>query len=145
MLRITVELWPGGHEQRRRTIATASIGRVHDGAFADYQATLSEELLGEVGDVALVRGYPRWSASVWDLVARGIAVALNNGAEVLPARPTLPVVQVHVSGDGVRYVWLGEIPEPAGTFFRHRLYGSTDPQPGCAYPHDREHFLGGGR
>lgn len=70
MLKVTVELWPGGRESGRRVIATADIGRIRDGAFADYRVRLEEQLLNGVGDEAVVADYPRWSASVCDLVAR---------------------------------------------------------------------------
>ena len=77
MLRVTVELWPGGRESGRRVLATADIARIKSGAHADYEVDLREELLGDVGDTATVREYPRWSASVWDLVGRCIAAALQ--------------------------------------------------------------------
>ncbi len=95
MLRITVELWPSGRESGCRVIATADIGRIQNGAHADYEVRLDESPLGNVGDVATVREYPRWSASMWDLVARCIAAALSSGREELPPRPVLPEVPVH--------------------------------------------------
>ncbi|SIT46209.1 hypothetical protein BN2475_630052 [Paraburkholderia ribeironis] len=55
MLRATVELWPGGRESRRRVIATAKIGRVKNGALADYEIALKEDPLDTVGDIAVVR------------------------------------------------------------------------------------------
>nr|WP_244112486.1 hypothetical protein [Burkholderia gladioli] len=151
MLRVIVALWPGGRESSKRVIATADIGRVRSGAHADYQVHLEEGLLGDVGDIATVREYPRWSASVWDLVARCIAAGLNGGKEELPERPTLPSVPVHLS-DGLRYVRLREIPEPAQTLLRRRMAYSTcpvideDPEPmGCAYASDWEDLLRGWR
>jgi hypothetical protein len=152
MLRVTVELWPGGRESGRRVIATADIGRVKDGALADYKVDLEEKLLGYVGDTATVHSYPRWSASVWDLVARCIAAALNGGREELPPRPVLPEVPVHTSAGGRRYVRLREIPEPARTFFRRNIANSgrpmveDDPEPmDCAWAHDFQDFLEGQR
>ncbi|WP_231892069.1 hypothetical protein [Burkholderia sp. MSMB1589WGS] len=149
MLRVTVELWPDGRESGRRVIATADIGRVADGVHADYEARLTESPIGSVG-TGHVRAYPRWSASIWDLVARSIAAALGGNADEMPPRPALPDVPVHIS-DGLRYVRLREIPEPARTFFRRRIEGSTrpviadDPEPmDCAYVWDWEGFLGGG-
>ena len=151
MLRVTVELWPGGREAGKRVIATADIGRIKDGAHADYEVRLEEGSLGDVGDGAVVREYPRWSASVWDLVARCIAASLNGGREDLPSRPTLPEVPVHDSG-GLQYVRLREIPEPARTYFQRRIVNSTrpmvsdDPEPmDCAYVWDWAAFLGGRR
>lgn len=149
MLKITVELWPGGRESGRRVLATADIARIRSGPHADYDVTLQEDVLGEVGTGAL-RGYPRFAASVWDLVARSIAAALS-GSEELPPRPLSPRVPVHWSGD-VPYVRMREIPEPAGTLFRKNMRSSTmpvieeDAEPmGCAYAWDFEAFLAGHR
>jgi predicted house-cleaning noncanonical NTP pyrophosphatase (MazG superfamily) len=146
MLRITVELWPGGRESGKRVIAIADIARVKDGAQADYEVELQEKLLESVGEIAHVRNYPRWSASVWDLVGRCITAALNGGKEELPPRPITPDVPVHVrSSDGMRYVRFDEIPEPARTFFGHNLDGSSIPAHDCAYAHDWHDFLNGYR
>lgn len=151
MLRVTVELWAGGLESARRVIATADIGRKKNGAYADYEVRLEEGSLGDVGDEAVVREYPRWSASVWDLVGRCIATALNGGREQLPERPVLPEVPVHTSGT-VRYVRLREIPEPARTSFRRNIANSSrpliedDPEPfDCAYAWVWDDFLRGER
>ncbi|SIT39478.1 conserved hypothetical protein [Paraburkholderia piptadeniae] len=151
MLRVTVELWPGGRESARRVIATADIARIRDGALADYEADLHEALLGNIGDTAHVRSYPRWSASVWDLVARCIAAALNGGKEKLPPRPVPPQVSVYIS-DNRRYVRLREIPEPARTFFRRNIANgsrpliSEDSDPmDRAWAHDWSDFLDGQR
>nr|WP_081071676.1 hypothetical protein [Burkholderia cepacia] len=151
MLRVTVELWPGGSESSKRVIATADIGRIKDGKLADYKVYLQEGLLGDVGDVAYVRRYPRWSATVWDLVVRCLSAALNGGKEKLPERPVLPNVPVHTSGTE-RYVRLSEIPEPANTFFRRNIAFTTcpvieeDSEPiDCAYASDWEDFLQGRR
>ena len=77
MLRVTVELWPGGRESSKRVIATADIGRVRSGALADYKVRLEGMPLGMVGEDVIVHDYPRWSASILDMVARCIAVALS--------------------------------------------------------------------
>jgi hypothetical protein len=154
MLRVTVELWPGGQESGRRVIATADIGRIKDGALANYEVELQEKLLEHigVGEIAHVREYPRWSASVWDLVGRCIAAALNGGKEALPPRPVLPEVPKHTSADGTPYVCMREIPEPARTLFAKNMSGSTcplveeDEEPrGCVYAWDWQAFLEGRR
>ena len=149
MLKVTVELWPGGRESSRRVLATADIARVKSGAHADYEVVLHDEVLGDIG-AATVHEYPRFAASVWDLVARGIAAALA-GKEELPPRPQLPVVPVHKSGD-LPYVRLREIPEPVRTLFARNMACSTcpvieeDPQPmDCAYAWDWLDFLRGAR
>jgi hypothetical protein len=148
MLRITVELLPGGQEKEKCVIATAEIARVSDGplgALADYRVALQDAALGETGERAVVRGYPRWAASVWDLVVRGIAAALNPETEALPARPEKPEVTVYTNDAGFRYVRLDEIPEPTRTFFDRKLAGSGIPDHGCAYAHDWFDFLNGYR
>lgn len=94
MLRITVELLPGGRELGRRTVAVADIARTRSGPHADYRIDLDEENLPSLS--AELRDYPRWSASVWDLVARAISVALT-GREESPTRPTLAVSHHHAS------------------------------------------------
>jgi len=50
---------------------------------ADYKAILTMSTAGELPPVRLL-GYPRWTASVWDLVMRTIALALH-GEEAFPA------------------------------------------------------------
>ena len=145
MLRVTIELLPGGRESGKRVIATADIARVSGGALADYRVALEEAVLGEVGGRAIVRSYPRRASSVWDLVARCLAAALNDGREELPPRPAKPEVTVRMNDAGFRYVRLDEIPEPAWTFFDQTLAGSGIPDHGCAYAHDWFDFLNGQR
>ena len=145
MLRVTIELLPGGRESGKRVIATADIARVSGGALADYRVALKDEVLGEVGEPAMVRSYPRWAGSVWDLVTRCLATALNQGREELPSRPAKPEVPVRMNDAGFRYVRLDEIPEPARTFFDRTLGGSGIPDHGCAYAHDWFNFLNGQR
>ncbi|CAB3776233.1 hypothetical protein LMG28614_00173 [Paraburkholderia ultramafica] len=145
MLRVTIELLPGGRESGKRVIATADIARVSDGALANYSVALEEAMLGAVGERARVRGYPRWAGSVWDLVARCLAAALNQGCEALPPRPVPPAVTVRMNEAGFRYVRLDEIPEPARTYFDQKLAGSGIPDHGCAFAHDWFDFLNGHR
>ena len=87
MLRVTVELLPHGRDGR--TLAYAEIENVGgDEKHASYLVHLYDEAYGEVG-TATIADYPRFSASVWDLVVRGVATALV-GKEELPPRPTFP-------------------------------------------------------
>lgn len=120
MLRVTIELLPGGQEFGKRVIATADIARLDGGALADYRVDLEDAELGKVGERAVVSGYPRWASSVWDLVVRCLATALNQGREALPPRPASPEVTVHTNDAGFRYVHLNDIPEPARTFSTRR-------------------------
>lgn len=144
MLRVTVELLPGGRVQGRQTLATADIGRVRSGAQADYQVDMEERLLPDQVWSGALQDYPRWSASVWDLVARSIAVALT-GKEELPPRPQRPQVPVHTFDGGMRVVHLDEIPEPTRTFFAQNLRGSGTPGSGMAFAWDWDDFLAGQR
>jgi hypothetical protein len=149
MLKVTVELWPGGRESGRRVLATADIVRVKNGAHADYEVRLHDDVLGDIGTATLT-GYPRFAGSVLDLAARAIATALA-GSEALPARPVLPEVTVHKSGT-TPYVRMREIPEPARTLSARNMSSSTcplideDEEPrGCVYAWDWEAFLRGAR
>lgn len=149
MLKVIVEMWPGGRERVRRVLATAEIARIKVGAHADYEVRLQEEVLGDVGS-GVLHQYPRFAGSVWDLVARGIVIALS-GYEKLPHRPSSPSVPVHWSDD-IPYVRTREIPEPARSLFLRNVRASsmlmieegadiTD----CVYAWDFEAFLAGYR
>ena len=149
MLKVTVEIWPGGRESGRRALAAADIGRMRNGALADYRVELHEDGQGGIRSAGLL-DYPRYSTTVWDLVARAIAVALT-GKEELPPRPRKLDVPVHVAGN-IPYVRLREIPEPARSLFQKRIAYSTrpvieqDPMPmDCVYSWDWFDFLAGGR
>jgi len=149
MLKVIVELWPGGCESGRRVLATADILRMRSGSLADYEVRLQDDVIGEVGR-GILREYPRYASTVWDLVVRGIAVTLAR-AEHLPVRPQLLSVTVRSSGS-VPYVRIRDIPEPAQTLFRRNLRFSTapliedDPDPrDCAYAWDWHDFLAGRR
>lgn len=149
MLKVTVEIWPGGRESGRRVLANANIGRVKNGALADYRVELSEEPHGKI--CGSLQDYPRYSVTLWDLVARAIAVALT-GKEELPQRPQQLNVPVRTSSGNTPYVRLREIPEPARSLFEKRMVYSTrpvieeDPQPmDCVYAWDWTDFLAGRR
>lgn len=152
MLRITVELLPGGRTAGRRVIAVGEIGRIRNGASANYEVSFEETLLPDAVMSGEVLDYPRWSASIWDLVARALCVALS-GEERLPVRPTVPNVPIYRSeAGGVAYLRLRDIPEPARTFFIHHIRYETRPivtevpDPlDCAHLWEWEGFLNGGR
>jgi len=144
MLRVTVELLPGGRTDGRRTLATADIWRTRSGAQADYEFDLGEDLLPDQVWKGSLQNYPRWSATVWDLVARSIAVALT-GKEELSPRPTTPQVPVHDADGPWPYVRFADIPEPTRTFFLNNLRGSSAPGLDSAYAWDWQDFLTGQR
>lgn len=143
MLKITVSLIPGGVGTERK-LGELHISNVGGGAVADYQCVLyGDDLPGPVR--AAVRRYPRWSASVWDLVGRAIAKSLS-GQERLPVRPDPVTVPIYTDGD-LPYVRMCEIPEPARSAFERRMRWSTVPViPGkgdCAYSWDWLDFIEG--
>jgi hypothetical protein len=151
MLRVTVSLWPCGDESRQRELLHADIGNVGGGASANYCVALVDET-GERRDARL-DDYPRWSASLWDLVIRAAARAAY-GEEALPARP-VPIserVPVHQTANGLNYVRVRDIPEPVRSVFCERMANSTrplvdeDPDPfDCVYAWDWHSFLEGSR
>ncbi|WP_288841836.1 hypothetical protein [uncultured Deefgea sp.] len=148
MLKITVEILSPG-QNHGRIIATAKLGRLHGCAAPDYAMELQEDMYRHPERVTIHK-YPRFAASIWDLVARSIAVALT-GEEKLPPRPKPLNVPVYHSG-GTEYVRLDEIPEPVAAIFRKRIEYSTcpviedDPCPmQCAYASDWVDFLSGRR
>lgn len=148
MLRITIELLPGGRESLAKEIAVAEIHRVAGTSVADYQVVLHEEFGGT--ESARITQYPRWSTSIWDLVARGIAKALT-GRERLLRRPVPLRIKIRESG-GCKYVRLGDIPEPMHTAFGRNIEHSTCPiieddltPRECAFAHDWLAFLAGER
>jgi methyl coenzyme M reductase subunit C-like uncharacterized protein (methanogenesis marker protein 7) len=51
---VTVKCCPGGHESGRRVIATADIGRILVGAFADCRVRLKEHLRDDVDEEVVV-------------------------------------------------------------------------------------------
>ncbi|MFM0168838.1 hypothetical protein PQR33_05745 [Paraburkholderia sediminicola] len=149
MLSVKIELLPGGHDAGGKTIATARLGRIKNGPLCAYQVVLEDSVLGEVGG-GKVGDYPRFATTIWDLVARAIAVSLT-GNEELPPRPNVVSVQRRES-DGIPYVRISDIPEPAKTFFTRNIAYSTcpfvseEPDPmGCAYWWDFDDFLSGRR
>lgn len=147
MLKVTVEVV--GQNGSTREIATAYIARLKRSATPDYVVRLREDQR-EQGGKRTLHAYPRHAASIFDLVARALAVGLT-GTEELPSRPKPLSVPIHRSGN-TDYVRLGEIPEPAATLLRKRIEYSgcpvieEDPTPmDCAYASDWFDFLTGCR
>lgn len=85
MLRVT--LYSGALEDIApgKLLATLDIGYRKLEALADYTVTLNARGNG-ASDVETLVGYPRWSGSLWDLVARSLTRALY-GANDAPAAP----------------------------------------------------------
>lgn len=75
MLRVSVHAGlPSGASRYNRS-DWLDIGYERLDADAEYKIVLFQAGIG-ASEPVLLRGYPRWSASLWDLVARAIAMAL---------------------------------------------------------------------
>ena len=144
MLRVTVELWSGGRPESARVIAFATISNISSGAYSDYMVRLEAD--DEAPREAVLRRYPRWSASLWDLVARCVLLGYAQ-KERMPRRPSLARVEEGKSSNGMPIVRLDDVPEPARSVFRERLsrYNEVLFVDGVAYgPANRWHrFLEG--
>lgn len=143
MLKVTVSIIPGGVGAERR-LGELRISNVAGGALANYECFLAADDLPSPILVD-IKGYPRWSASVWDLVVRAIARALN-GSERLPRRPLkLDVPVLTDAATGIGYVRMDDIPEPARSAFDRRMTGSTVPaitgETDCVYAEDWLRFI----
>lgn len=91
MLRVTVEIWPGGDDTRARVLAIANVANVSDLAdVSDYAVNATE------GENPFTRA-PAWSrrghilqhdgrTSVWNLVAKVAAWAAEEAAGIAPQR-----------------------------------------------------------
>lgn len=124
MLKVTVSIIPGGIGVERQ-LGVMDISNVAGGALANYRCSLTAD--DSTPTHADITAYPRWSVTVWDLVARAIAKALS-GQERLPRRPLQVKVPIHTDPDtGIQYARMGDIPEPARTAFGRRIQGRTAP------------------
>ena len=104
MLRVTVELLPGGDESRRRLLGTATNANVSGGEIADYDVHVTSDDLEGVRHAVLKR-YPRRASSVLDLVLRAVGRTLML-QERVPKRPQplSKIVPVRTSKTGIPYV-----------------------------------------
>lgn len=149
MLRITVELLPGGNESQVQKLGEAKIWRTNDGELADYSAAVSSDDLPAELHAELSK-YPRNASTVWDLVLRAVSKALTRH-ERLPKRPE-PISRVVPvrKADGCSYIRIRDIPEPGRTMFLKNIAHSTcplveeedDPRD-CAYSWDFKNWLAG--
>ncbi len=85
MLKISIHAGPVAKAQRFNLVAWLDIGYEKLAPVADYKVVLFQSGLGATAPLALNK-YPRWSASLWGLVARAIALGLNtiSPSEVVP-------------------------------------------------------------
>jgi hypothetical protein len=88
MLRISIHAGPLAGISRFNRVDWVDIGYDKLAASANYKIVLFNVGEGATPPVDLI-GYPRWSASLWDLAARAIALALSpdpkNPQETVPA------------------------------------------------------------
>ncbi len=75
MLKVSVHTGDLAQRTLTNQVAVLDIAYAKQEAIADYMVALSLQRSGEMAP-AVVSSYPRWSASLWDLVARALAQAL---------------------------------------------------------------------
>ncbi|MGB9109845.1 MAG: hypothetical protein WCC39_14280 [Telluria sp.] len=84
MLKVTVHSGLLASRSEANQLAVLDVAYQKKSALADYVVALSLRGSGEVSP-AFVRNYPRWSASVWDLVARALAQTLYRADQIPPS------------------------------------------------------------
>ena len=75
MLRLTLHTGLPSQASRFNRTDWLDIGYDELNTLADYKIVLFQTGIG-AGDPVILKAYPRWSASLWDLVARSIGMAL---------------------------------------------------------------------
>lgn len=88
MLRLTLHGGTPATLSRYNALAWLDIGYEKLAPVADYKAVLFEHGRGATMPFEL-KGYPRWSASLWDLVARALALGMTSANEGGKAAETL--------------------------------------------------------
>lgn len=83
MLKVSLHYATPSQVSARNKLGQLDISYARLDALADYKAVMFATGVGELPPVQL-QGYPRWSASVWDLVARAVCLSLN-GNEDFPS------------------------------------------------------------
>lgn len=81
MLKVTLHYATPATVSARNILGKLDIGYLRLDAVADYKGILFSTSVGEQAPVQLL-GYPRWSASVWDLIARIVCLSLNRSEEL---------------------------------------------------------------
>lgn len=76
MLKVSLHSSTPARVSPQNVLGRLDIGYAKLDAKADYKAVLSMSGIGELKPVR-IEDYPRWSASVWDLVARLVHISLN--------------------------------------------------------------------
>jgi hypothetical protein len=85
MLRVSLHLGALDDASRFSRVALLDIGYAKLAALASYHCVLSERGLAD-SPVRIISQYPRWSSTLWDLVARAMALCLQEEpVEQIPA------------------------------------------------------------
>ena len=101
MLRVTVHAGRPSQATRFNRQDWIDIGYQKLGVEATYKVVLWEQGIGARQPVYL-ESYPRWSSSLWDLVARAIALALWTAPPALDARAEEPPSAVDEKGEPIQ-------------------------------------------
>ncbi len=86
MLRLTLHSGDLAHRNSANQLAALDIAYDKQEPLANYLVALCLRGSGEVAPDVLVR-YPRWSASLWDLIARALTLLLYREEQAPPHRP----------------------------------------------------------
>lgn len=81
MLKVTVHSGLLASRNIANQLAVLDVAYQKKAALADYVVALSLRGSGELAP-AFLRNYPRWSASIWDLIARALAQTLYRADQV---------------------------------------------------------------
>jgi hypothetical protein len=84
MLKVTLHAAKPRDANAQNLLGRLDIGYAKLDAIADYKGVMLTMGLGEQAPVKLT-GYPRWSATLWDLVARMACLSTNRKEAVWPA------------------------------------------------------------
>lgn len=85
MLKVSIHAGPAINADRFNLIAWLDIGYQKLNPIADYKIVLYQAGFGATSPIPLLN-YPRWSKSLWDLIARSISLGLSseNPLEAVP-------------------------------------------------------------
>ncbi len=84
MLKLTLHAGGLASRSANNKLASIDIAYARRAAMADYLVALNQQGMGEKAPNVL-KYYPRWSASLWDLAARAITRVLYDADEAPPA------------------------------------------------------------
>ena len=116
MLKVSIHAGPLESANLNTRRAWLDLAYHEVGPYSDYKACLFQNGKG-CGPTLFLRRYPRWSASIWDLVVRALCICLNSdrgaegdlehlplamaGSKALAFADELSVVVEHHAGDKV--------------------------------------------